>query len=328
MVAWCSLICCMQPFFNSLTMNFKLYPDCKLVQGKSRDAIYDLTRNSIYIVPHELSEHIDNDNIVNLSSFPADKREEYVEFLKENELGCFDMPQEIVALSDEYISPAIISNAIIDIGEKKLPMHKIAIELSDLVCESVFLRFMDRFHFDYITSCSKKFISQSMRSIEIGLQYEEEIENYIGDFIKQIPLCTRIIIVNSPFTKTDEKFVGIPVRYVQNGYSCVDNQSFDYSVFSNANLSLYIESKRHNNCFNKKIVIDQYGNIKNCPNLMKTFGNVNDISLYDVVENSEFRKLWDTTKDNVEKCCDCELRYACLHCIFSYSQCSYNVYSN
>lgn len=318
----------MQPFFNSFTMNFKLYPDCKLVHGKSRDAIYDLTRNSIYIVPHELSEYIDNDNIVNLSSFPADRQREYIKFLKENELGRLDMPQEITALSDEFISPAIISNAIIDVGENKLPLHKIAMELSDLVCESVFLRFMTSFSFDYIISCSKNFTSQSMRGIEIGLQYKDGIKNYIGDLIKQIPLCTRIIIVNSPFTGTDEQFRGIPVRYVQKGYSCIDKQSFDYSVFSNANLNLYLESKRYNNCLNKKIAIDQYGDIKNCPDLIKSFGNVNDISLCEVVESNEFRKLWNTTKDNVEKCCDCELRYACQHCIFSYNQCSYNVYSD
>ena len=68
-----------------------------------------------------------------------DKQKEFIAFLKENELGRFNMPTEIVALSDEYISPAIISNAIIDIGKSKLPLLKIAMELSDLVCESVFL---------------------------------------------------------------------------------------------------------------------------------------------------------------------------------------------
>jgi len=314
--------------FKSLAMIFKLYPDCKLVYGKSRDAIYDLTRNSVYIVPHEMSKYINKDNVVDLGSCPTDKQKEFIAFLKENELGRFNMPTEIVALSDEYISPAIISNAIIDIGKSKLPLLKIAMELSDLVCESVFLRFMIRFSFDYIISCSKKFMSQSMRSIEIGLQYEDGIENYIGDLIKQIPLCTRIIIVNAPFTGTNEQLARIPIRYVQKGYSCGDNQSFNYSVFSNANLNLFLESKRYNNCLNKKIVIDQYGDIKNCPNLTETFGNVKDTSLYEVVDSTEFRKLWDTTKDYVEKCCDCEVRYACQHCIFASNQCSYNVYSD
>lgn len=310
-------------------MGFKLYPDCKLVTGKTRDAIYDLTRNGIYIIPHDMSKCIDdNSNVVYLDKFPSDKRKEYVKFLTENELGRFDMPEEIIALSNEFITPSNISNAIIDIGERDLPLLKISMELSDLVCESVFLRFMNRVPFDYIIACSKNFISQSMSSIELGIQYEADIDDRIYDLMSQIPICSRIVVVNSPFTKTEVSFIGIPIRYTQNGYSCIDDLNTDYSVFSNANLDFYLESLKYNNCLNKKVAIDQYGNIKNCPELTKTFGNISTSVLSEVVESHEFRKLWYMTKDNVKKCCDCELRYACQYCIFAAKMCSYNVYTD
>ncbi len=309
-------------------MCFQLYPDCKIVKGKVRDAVYDLTRNSIYIIPHKLSECISDDNIVHFGKLPTDERQAFLNFLSDNELGRFNMPEEVLPIYDEFINPSRISNAIIDIGKDNLPLQKISIELSELVCESVFLRFIYKVPFEYILASSKYFISQSMSSIEIGIQYEDGVEEDIGSLIRDIPLCTRIIIVNSPFIKTDTSAYGISIRYINKDYTCCDSHKYDFSVFSNANLGLYLESQKFNNCLNRKIAIDQYGNIKNCPGFANTFGNVNDISLSEVVENHEFRKFWNKNIDVVEKCRDCELRYACQHCVFDKNGCSYNVYND
>ncbi|MDY5823836.1 MAG: hypothetical protein SPJ99_03115 [Candidatus Coprenecus sp.] len=310
-------------------MCFKLYPDCKVVIGKTRSAIYDLTRNGIFIIPRDLSECIDNDNVIHYNNLSADKQKEFIDFLLENELGRFNMPKEIVPLSNEFISPSKISNAILDIGNNDLPLHKIALELSELVCESVFLRFVNKSSLDYIITCSKNFISQSMSSLEIGIRYEGGIEEHIYSLIQQIQICTRIIVVNSPFIKTEIIGAGIPIRYVRKGFTCNNNLNSDFSSFSNANLPLYLESLKYNNCLNGKLAIDQYGNIKNCPELAKIFGNINnDVSLSDIVESSEFQRLWKINKDCFEKCQDCELRYACQHCIILKQDCSYNVYKD
>lgn len=310
-----------------MSAKFRLYPDCKLVRGKKRDAIYDLTRNGIYIVPHEISRHFMEDTI-DMSSLPDDKRHECTDFLLKNELGRFDMPGEIIALPDEFISPSIISNAIIDIGTTDLPLDRIAAELSDLVCESVFLRFVDGFSFEHVIQYSEHFLSLSMSSIDIGLQYKDGIERYLDDIVEKIHLCSRILIVNSPFAKTDNAFMGVPVRYIENGYSCKACRPLDYSIFANANLNLYYESLHHNNCLHGKVSIDQYGNVRNCPELDTVFGNVNDKSLSGIISDSGFRKYWDKNKDNAGKCGDCELRYACQHCLFTAGTCTYNVYSD
>lgn len=307
----------MQPFYKCiLHMCFKLYPDCKLVKGIIRDAIYDLTRNSIYIVPHSMATCVSEDNVVCTDNLPIEQQREFVNFLLENELGRFNMPEEIVQLNDEYINPSAISNAIIDIGENELPLHKISMELSEMVCESVFLRFINKVSFDYIINCSKNFMSYSMSSIEIGMQYEDGIEECIDILISQIPMCTRMLIVHAPFTKTEVTASGIPIRFVKKDFSCRDNRKYNISGFANVNFDLYFESLKYNNCLNGKIAIDQHGYIKNCPESTKRFGNVDNISLLEVVENQEFRKSWEINKDHVEKCRDCELRYACQNCVF------------
>lgn len=306
-------------------MNFRLYPDCKFVRGKHNGAIYDLTRNAIYLIPNELSECIEGDTI-HMECFSGNKQKEYTDFLLEKELVRVDMPSEIIPLSDEFISPSLISNAIVDIGIEKLPLLKIAEELSEMVCESVFLRFLNVFPSAFIVECSKHFMSLSMSSIEIGLLYGENcIQSCIDDIIENIPLCSRFIIVNAPFDKT-ETYTDIPIRYTRKSFSCNTDRPFDYSTLANANLRLYVESLHHNNCLNGKIVIDQHGYIKNCPELKEHFGNIRDCSLVDIANDSNFQKLWDTNKDGDKKCGNCELRYACQHCLFSSNLCTYNLH--
>ncbi len=70
--------------------------------------------------------------------------------------------------------------------------------------------------------------------------------------------------------------------------------------------------------------------------MSKSFGNINNISLQEVVDDNDFKSLWYIKKDNIEVCKDCEFRYMCIDCrcfikdksnIYSQpSKCKYNPY--
>src|SRR5690606_41800509 len=70
----------------------------------------------------------------------------------------------------------------------------------------------------------------------------------------------------------------------------------------------------HNSCLNRKISIDAEGNIKNCPSMSESFGNVQDTSLLEAIEKPGFKKYWNITKDKIHVCKDCEFRYICTDC--------------
>src|SRR5690606_36461269 len=72
----------------------------------------------------------------------------------------------------------------------------------------------------------------------------------------------------------------------------------DRDYFSN-HIHHITESQRHNTCLNRKIAIDAEGNIKNCPSMAKSYGNIKDTRLTDVVNNPEFQKLWFIHKDQI-----------------------------
>ena len=70
--------------------------------------------------------------------------------------------------------------------------------------------------------------------------------------------------------------------------------------------------------------------------MSNNFGNHREVSLDNVINNPNFKKLWKKHKDLIHVCKDCEFRYMCTDCrVFIkdskdiYSQpakCSYNPY--
>ena len=56
------------------------------------------------------------------------------------------------------------------------------------------------------------------------------------------------------------------------------------------NVEAYIESLRHNSCLNRKIPIDANGNIRSCPSMTKSFGNIKDTTLVEAIEKPGFKK--------------------------------------
>jgi len=103
------------------------------------------------------------------------------------------------------------------------------------------------------------------------------------------------------------------------------------------NIEFFTESQHHNTCLNRKISIDEFGNIKNCPSMKESFGNVMNTTLKEAIEKNGFKKYWNIHKDKIHVCKDCEFRYVCADCrayvedpedIFSKPlKCGYNPYT-
>src|SRR5690606_52193 len=80
------------------------------------------------------------------------------------------------------------------------------------------------------------------------------------------------------------------------------------------NLRTYLTSQSCNTCLNRKISIDKDGNIKNCPSMAQSFGNIKDTTLEEALNHRDFKKYWNVTKDQIEVCKDCEFRHICTDC--------------
>lgn len=98
----------------------------------------------------------------------------------------------------------------------------------------------------------------------------------------------------------------------------------------------FCESMQYNSCLNSKVSIDINGDIKNCPSMTKSFGNINNTTLKYTINKKDFQSFWNINKDKIEVCKDCEYRYICSDCraylknpenIYSQpAKCTYNPY--
>lgn len=161
--------------------------------------------------------------------------------------------------------------------------------------------------------------------IEIHCSYHENLDiKLLEYFIEAQPLVSNIYIYGSPEIKIVDVINDNPVYYsislgkiyfinypFEDGHCCgiINQENLNYTSFN-----LHNQLKTRNGCLDRKISIDRYGNIKNCPSMKKEFGNIRDISIKDVIQMESFKKYWFINKDQISICKVCEFRYNCTDC--------------
>jgi len=80
------------------------------------------------------------------------------------------------------------------------------------------------------------------------------------------------------------------------------------------NKETFMESQHYNTCLNRKIGIDSEGNIKNCPSMNKSYGNIKGTLLQQAITKKGFKSFWNINKDEIKVCKDCKFRHICTDC--------------
>lgn len=328
---------------------FHLFSCCIPVKGYKKAVICDLQRNIIQPIPLPLYEILVNDTDADTTSIEhitlkygeKEKQliEEYITFLYHNQFGyTSDRPLSAIRLDlNDYGESRCITNAIVDFDQNSThTLFQIIPQLDELLCFALELRYY------YSVSCEtlKKELyfthSSTLRSLEILVEFSDEykLDNILK--IKDVfPILKKITISNSHedvVYNSDELSIIYTTETIVDERCCgVTNE-----LYCIAETHLFIESVHFNSCLNKKISVDKSGMIKNCPSMKDSFGHISTTRLKDALETEAFRKVWKISKDQIEVCSDCELRYVCQDCrayiedkenIFSKPiKCNYNPY--
>jgi SPASM domain peptide maturase of grasp-with-spasm system len=179
--------------------------------------------------------------------------------------------------------------------------------------------------------------------IEFILPYQEYfIENSFLLKINELVVIRNIILYNSPEDKLitvedkNTERISFSIRFDSESYSVKNCGLIEKEQFV-VNENSYFESKNYNSCLNRKVCIDSNGEIKNCPSMVKSFGNIENLTIIDAINISGFKDLWVINKNQIEVCKDCEFRHICTDCrafiedpnnIYSKpAKCSYDPYT-
>ncbi|PZF73831.1 grasp-with-spasm system SPASM domain peptide maturase [Taibaiella soli] len=309
-----------------MTKSLKLFANCIPVRGNQRGIICDLQRNEWHLVPSSLIDLFDTRGVMrtDTSEFDDESQEAleyYRSFLLEKELAFYCDAAEIElypGLSMRWDFPSVISNCILDFdGNNELALSVIVQQLSDLNCHYIQMRFFVEIDFEKLINLIAVVNLSTIKAIDFVLKenattgFYDRLENIVQQNRKIRSVVIHDAIDNRFVAQASNAFGSIvSVRESINELHC---GIIHHSYFS-MNVETFTESQHHNTCLNRKISIDAEGNIKNCPSMSESFGNIQDTTLKEAVEKPGFKKYWDITKDQITVCKDCEFRHICTDC--------------
>jgi len=323
---------------------FKLFANCIPVKGASVSIICDLQRGKYFYIPNELFTILNKYKTLDIQNIPNDEMEiseiqAYIDYFLSEELGFYTSePDRFPEIVQHFESPEIINNAIIDCDEfSDHNYENIFSQLEILGCKFVELRFYTSKQLQDISEIINLAKGARFRNIDIYLKYSEELspENVLSGLSYRYQIIGHITIHSAPVDRNYIKEKDYCLNYVKQsvtGSDCCGNISLKYF---RVNVPVYMESQQYNNCLNKKIAIDIKGEIRNCPSMTKSFGNISEKTIIEVAAQNSFQEVWTINKDKISVCKDCQFRYICSDCRAYLSgaydkpaKCGYDPYTN
>lgn len=320
---------------------FKLFSCCIPVRGSKRSLICDIQREEINFIPNDLFELLNKFEIYTIENIldyyeEGDKETiiEYFEFLLEKEyIFLCDTIKELKCFPNidmTWQRPSLITNSVIDIKNYDLIFIKdILNELDSFNCKDIQIRLFNFFELQFFDECLKYIFESRIKSIEIVAAYNPENKEYLYvDLCRKHLRINNIKLYSSPFSKIIkcDFHAQTTIEFYENNLIGSLDCGKISPLYFRSNLSLFTEAQLHNTCLNRKIAIDVDGNIKNCPSMPHSYGNIKDTTLQEALEHPDFKKYWNINKDQIEVCKDCEFRYICTDCR-AYIEDPHNLYS-
>jgi len=315
---------------------FNLYSYCHPVKGCKKAVLCDLQRNIIQPIPLILYDFLELSKTGTYGALTSGMSlqernaiEVYISFLYHNEFGYFTQKPIDDSLIESTLveDDALISNAIIDYAATSThSLEAILGQLSVLGCKALEIRFYYQPAMcDFIRAletASASTIQQLEVCVEKSVDYKLDA---LMDLKNRFPKLSKITLSNTNenvIYKRDGLVVIYSTELIRSESMC----GVTGDLYCIAENKLFWESMHYNNCLYKKIAVDKDGYIKNCPSMKEHFGHVSETTLTSVVHQDAFKKFWNITKDNIETCSECELRYVCQDCR-AYTQQADNPYS-
>lgn len=320
---------------DSLGKHVLLFTDCVPVEGHTASAIYDLTRGRISTFPseyfplfklfrtHRLGQLLD--------TFSADDRanlHDFFGFLLSNEYVAFvDELAPFPEISSAWDAPCAIENAIIDVNTQRHDYRKIVSELDALGCEHLQVRsYSPVFTVSDLVDLARLCRGTSIQTLQAVIPHDPMISD--DDYVSVVT-SNRILVglvvhsasqdrqirVDYGARGTSARLVAVEIEMTTKKLeSNLDCGSITKKQLLRPSTPTFNELHHFNGCLNRKISIDENGQVRNCPAMGRSFGHHQSVTLSDIVAGPSFQSAWRARKDEIKVCQDCQYRYACTDC--------------
>ncbi|RZL38347.1 MAG: grasp-with-spasm system SPASM domain peptide maturase [Pedobacter sp.] len=303
---------------------FNLYSNILLTKGANRMLISDLQRRQSEVQQLELYdiiEELKNNSIEEVFGFYDDVSkamvQEYIDFLLDREYGFItagDWDKNFEPLALDYIDYNKISNLFMERNDLAIP-EKLIQSIANLQIRHLVIYCNGDVSLSDFLKLDADFENTTLDSIEIFAPFHSAIDqNFIQQLSENTSRIYNLVFYNcenEPFKV--ENIFRFEVLFTPQDLKISSCGKVDIKYFD-TNIKKVLEAINHNSCLNKKIGIDAEGNIKNCPAMPQSFGNINETTLEEALLHQDFKKYWNLTKEDITVCKDCEFRNVCTDC--------------
>lgn len=311
------------------------YSSCRIIDGSKYSALCDLQRGNLVQFPKLYSEiflKFKDNRLKNILAQFSDNSIELIEIidmLKLNEYIFFTKyPARFPPLSMDWFHYCEISNLIVDYVNDFNILKKIKKQIFAIRCENIKIRIFNSIDINELNRIIDCFSVDSKLFFEIFLPvFPDLTHEKIAELVNFPDNLSGIVFFssNSPNKIIMDEIDGRSIRFITDKLVQMSCGLINPDFFCN-NISHFTEAHHHNTCLNRKISIDADGNIRNCPSMPQSFGNIRDTTLEEALNHPDFKKYWNHKKDDIEVCRDCEFRYICTDCR-AYLEDPHNEYS-
>ena len=304
---------------------FVLFANCVPVRGARRSTICDLQRGRVHPIPNGLHEVVTAGRGRTLAELrqiygpgSAEVLEEYFAFLLRHDLGFWcDDPSAYPDLDLSWDHPGRVSNAIVDVGaESEHDFASLVAQLDALGCRALQLRVFAPRPLAWLDETLAHAAGSRLRTIEVIFPFSDDwTAQEMAELVFRHQRVSSMVVHSSPEGRVQEFRPGdTPVHYTP---QVVDSHAHCGQVhpgYFAVTMGAFTEARSANSCLNRKLSVDEHGEIRNCPSMPRGFGNAASVPLAVALETEGFREHWGTAKDQVQTCRDCEFRYVCTDC--------------
>ncbi len=287
---------------------------CKIVKGSDNAIICDFQKKNIKFIPIELAEVIEKLMLLEYKMvedmFKDQKHifNSYINFLINERFAFFsDHRIEFIEMPEEWDSPEIINNAVIEYNFERYSIYDTLKQLDELGCKFLEIRFLS--YFDGIVEELKNILSfvedSILCSVRLFIPFTKKMDiEHIKYIIKNNAKLDKIIVFSSPSDLDNQD----NIIFVNENYYKIRHENYKENDII-IDIEYFMESKKYNPYYNKKVCIDVRGNFKNCLKNRGDFGNINDITIENMLMNTDFKDFWNASPDKIYELKKDELRY-------------------
>ncbi len=308
---------------NYRNKEYFLNPSAYLTSGYCNLNILDSESKQNFCLPNKYLKVLLNEKGMTITQAietynnELDNLPNLFDFLIENDLVQFsNYRNNFENIDYEFDFPSVISNGLIDVNSEIIYLYEFINQMEEINCQYLQIRFISQIHIKDLTKIIELLYNKNIRSLQIIMPYYNElIESELAYLINNNYFLELIICYLSEVDKKSNLIVedSQTLYFIKQNFTRKSCGIVGLYYF-NSSTAAITEAKHHNSCLNRKISVDEDGNIKNCPSMSESFGNIMGTSLSDAILKPGFKKLWDLNKDKVYVCKDCEFRYICTDC--------------